>query len=129
MKNTIQFCLALALAIPLAACSENKAGTSTMKDAADKVSAGVDSMKAEVSKMTEAPMAEAGKQISELQTKAANMTGEGKTKLEGMIKSITAKKDDIMKMMGDMKGADIKDKIMNNITELKKMITEAFAVK
>lgn len=129
MKNTIQFCLAFALAIPLAACSENKAAPNTMKDAADKVSSSVDSMKAEVSKMTEAPMAEANKQISELQTKAASLKGDGKAKLETMIKNITAKKDDIMKMIGDMKGADMKDKIMNNITELKKMITEAFAVK
>jgi hypothetical protein len=134
MKHSIKLCLALALAIPLAACSENNAATTAMKDATAAAGSAVDSMKAEVSKMAEGSMVEVNKQIGDLQTKAAGLTGEKKTEAEGLIKNIVAKKDDIMKMLGDMKGMGagagldgMKSKIMGAIPELKKMITDAMA--
>jgi hypothetical protein len=129
MKNTTKLVLALTLLVPLAACSENKAASNTMKDAADKTMAAAESMKAEIAKMTEAPMAEASKSIADLEKKAAAMSGDGKAKLETMIKNIIAKKDDIMKMASQLQGSDIKEKITSGINELKKMISDAMAVK
>lgn len=134
MKNTIKLCLAFALAIPLAACSENNAATSAVKDATAKATAGIDSMKAEVSKMAEGSMVEVNKSIDELKTKAAGLTGDKKTEVDGLLKNIMTKKDDIMKMLGDVKGMgagagfdDMKNKIMGAIPELKKMIEAAMA--
>jgi hypothetical protein len=46
-----------------------------------------------------------------------------------MIKNIIAKKDDIMKMASQLQGSDIKEKITSGINELKKMISDAMAVK
>jgi hypothetical protein len=129
MKNTTKLVLALTLLVPLAACSENKAASNTMKDAADKTMAAAESMKAEIAKMTEAPMAEASKSIADLEKKAAAMSGDGKAKLETMIKNIIAKKDDIMKMASQLQGSDIKEKITSGINELKKLISDAMAVK
>lgn len=129
MKNTTKLVLALSLAFPLAACSENSAASNTMKDAANKTAAAAESMKADITKMMETPMADASKSISDLQHKAATMTGDAKTKLDAMIKNIIAKKDEIMKMASELQGSDIKEKITNGINELKKMISEAMAVK
>lgn len=134
MKHTTKISLALLLALPLAACGENKAASSAVKDAVGSATAGIDAMKTELSKMTDGSMGEITKSIDELKSKASGLTGEKKTEVEGLIKNITSKKDEIMKMIGDVKGmsdgagfAGMKDKITNAIPELKKMIEAAMA--
>lgn len=123
MKHSTKICLALALAIPLAACSENKAAGTGMKDAAAKVEGAAGDM----AKMADAPMAEVTKSISELSSKAAAATGEKKTEVEAMIKNIMAKKDELMKMVPDLSAAGMKEKFTNGVAEIKKMIEAAMA--
>lgn len=124
MKNPIKICLALALALPLAACGENKAAQTTMKDAGSAVAAGWETVKAEAVKATD----EASKSLGELETKASAMTGEAKTKLDAMIKSIKAKKDEIAKL-SEEKTEAAGAKLKTAIADLKKMINDATAVK
>ncbi|MBL8858157.1 MAG: hypothetical protein JNL28_06630 [Planctomycetes bacterium] len=123
MNSTTKISLALALALPLAACGENKAAPSVVKDAAGKVEGAV----GDVAKMAEAPLAEVTKSISELTTKAASLTGEKKTELEGLIKNITAKKDELMNMTKDMSAAGVKEKFNAGLADLKKMVEAAMA--
>jgi hypothetical protein len=128
MKNTTRLVLALTLALPLAGCGENKAASNAMKEGADKVSATAESMKAEIKKLTDPAVAEASKAIEDLEKKASTMTGEAKTKMDSTIKSIAAKKDEIVKMANEQ-GEDVKAKITKGIDELKKMIHDATAPK
>jgi vacuolar-type H+-ATPase subunit H len=133
MKNLIKICFALALTLPFAACSENNAANA-VKDATAKAAEGVDKMKAEFAKLSEGQLGEVTKSITELQSKAASATGEKKTEVDGMLKNIMAKKDELMKMMGDVKGMaagagfdGMKDKLTNGIADLKKMVEAAMA--
>ena len=123
MKNSIKLSLALALAIPLAACGENKAAPSVIKDAAAKVEGAA----GDLAKMADAPMAELTKSIGDLSSKASSLTGEKKTEVEGMIKNIMAKKDELMSMTKDMGAAGMKDKFTNGVAEIKKLIDAAMA--
>lgn len=134
MKNTIKLCLALLVALPLAACSENNAATNAVKDAAASATAAVDKLKGEFGKVFDGDMAGITKSISELQSKAGSLTGEKKTEVDGLMKQITSKKDELTKMFGDMKSmtdtnafTSMKDKLTNGVGEIKKLIDTAMS--
>lgn len=132
MKNQTKLCLALVLALPLAACGEKKAADS-MKDAASAATSKIEDIKASFAKMTEGQMGDISKSISDLQSKAASLTGEKKAELDGLIKNIAAKKGDLVKMFDDAKGLTgdgfekMKEKLATGIDEIKKMIDSAMA--
>lgn len=133
MKNSSKLCLALLLALPLAACGE-KSAADTMKGAASSATAKIDEMKASFTKLTEGQMGDVTKSIEELTSKASTLTGDKKTEVDGLLKNIMTKKDDLMKMFTDMKGMaggagfdGMKDKLTNGIGELKKLVEAAMA--
>lgn len=151
MKNIVKMSLALALVVPFSfACSKEGSGSTTnaapkmgeaaksmsetAKGATEAAKGKFDEMKASFAKATETSMSDIGKQIDELKTKTAALTGEKKAELEGLVKNITAKKDELMKTFTDMKGAgegtaftDMKGKLESGVTELKKLVESAMA--
>ena len=151
MKNIVKMSLALALVVPFASC--NKEGSSSTANAAGKVTAEAtkgateaakgatdatkakfDEMKTSFAKATEGSMGDVSKQIDEIKKKAEALTGEKKTEFEGLVKSITAKKDELVKMFSDMKGmsegagvTEMKGKLEMGMADLKKMVEAAMA--
>lgn len=135
MNTTTKLLFAAVLALPLAACGENNAATNAVKDVAGSATAAFDQAKEAAGKLFDGQLGDVGKQITELQSKASSLTGEKKTEVDGLIKQITSKKDDLMKMFGDMKGLTsgganfdgMKDKLTNGIAEIKKLIETAMS--
>mgnify|MGYP001170223475 CR=1 FL=1 len=135
MKTTMKLALALTLSLPLAACGENNAAETkeANKGAMGALAEKAGEMKDSAMKMFDGQIGDVSKSIDELKSKSASLTGEKKTEIDGLIKNIMAKKDEVMKMIGDLKGMDgsalegLKTKINEAIPALKKMVDEAMA--
>lgn len=136
MKITTKLALVLTAVLPLAACSENQAanGEKGAGGAMSAMTAKLDDLKSAATKMFDGQLGDATKSIDELKSKAAALTGDKKTEVEGLLKAILAKKDDVMKMIGDLKGLTdtagldgMKGKIGDAMAALKKMIEDAMA--
>lgn len=137
MKSMIQLGLALALALPVTvACSENKAASpaDALKGASEAAKGKFDEVKAAFAKATEGQMGDVGKQIDEIKKKAEGLSADKKTEIDALVKNIVAKKDELMKMFGDMKSAGegagfdgLKSKLEGGIGELKKLIETAMS--
>jgi len=158
MKNIVKMSLALALVVPfVTSCSKEgssgttkaaekmtesakeataaaKSATDSAKSATEAAKLKFDDMKAAFAKSTEGAMGDIGKEFDSLKTKAAALNGEQKNEMEALVKNITAKKDEVVKMFSDMKGmsdsagfTEMKGKLEMGMADLKKMVETAMA--